>query len=100
MAASETAGETAMLKRMIQVETGIVASSVVPDPGAVVMDVWSFGMALVVVKIGGRVGCCSMRSGRTMLRNESAANGVAAGCMATVLRQSGQREHQGYGNRG
>src|SRR5580658_4694322 len=44
-------------------------------------------MAVVVVN-GGR----AMRGGRTVLRNESAADGMAA-AVGTVLRQGGKREH-------
>jgi hypothetical protein len=95
MAASEAAGKVAVLPGMIQVEPGVVASCVMPDPGTVVMDVRGLGMALVIVKIGGRVGNCSTRGGWTMLRNESATDCVTAS-MAAVLCQGGQREDQGY----
>jgi hypothetical protein len=99
VAAAESAGESAMFKGMIEVEASIIASSVVPDPGAVVMDVRGLRMACIIVKTGRRVGNRSTSSGWTMLRNESAAHGVAA-AMGAVLRQGGQREHQGYGNQG
>src|ERR1700689_2249618 len=56
VAASEAAGETAVLKGMIKVETGIIASSVMPYPGAVVVDVWGFWVAGVIMKTGSRVG--------------------------------------------
>jgi hypothetical protein len=100
VAAAETAGETAMLKRMIEVETGIIASSVVPDPGTVVVYMRGLGMAFLVMKIRCRVGYGSMARGWTMLRNESAAYCVTAATVGTVLREGGQREHQGYSNRG
>ena len=100
VAASEAAGETAVLKGMIKVETGIIASSVMPYPGAVVVDVWGFWVAGVIMKTGSRVGNRSVTSRRTMLGNEAAADCVAAATVGTVLREGGQREHQGYSNRG
>ncbi len=48
MAAAEAAGEVAMLPGMIEVEAGVIASGVVPDPFAVVVDVRGFGMAFMV----------------------------------------------------
>ena len=95
VAASEAAGEVPVLPGMIEVEPRVVPSRVMPDPGAVVMDMWGLGMALVIVKIGRRVGNCSTRGGWTMLRNESATDCVTAS-MAAMLRQGGQREDQGY----
>jgi len=100
MAAAEPAGEAAVLPGMIEVEARVVTSSVVPDPGAVVVDVGSLGMAFVIMKTLCRVGNRSTRGGWAVLRNESAADGVAAAAVRAVLRQGGQRKHQGYRNRG
>jgi len=97
MAAAKAAGEAAMLPGMIEVEAGIIASGVVADPGAVVVDMRGFGMAWLVVKTGRRVGDRSMTSGWAMLGNVSAADGVAACFVASVLRQGWER-NQGYSN--
>jgi hypothetical protein len=43
MASSEAAGESAMLKGLIEVEVGIPSSGVVPDPLAVMVNVRSLG---------------------------------------------------------
>jgi hypothetical protein len=74
---------------MIQMEAGVVASVVVSDPFAVVVDVGSFGMAFMVA-IGGRrrrglVGR-TVRGRGTVVGNVAAADGAL---MVIVLRQGG-----------
>jgi len=46
--ATEAAGETAMLPGVIEVEAGIIASGVVSNPLAVVVDVRGLGMAFFI----------------------------------------------------
>ncbi len=48
MAPAEAAGEAAMFPRVLEVEAGIIASGVVSNPLAVVVDVRGFGMSLAV----------------------------------------------------
>jgi len=96
VAAAESAGEMAVLPGMIKMEAGIIAPGVMPDPGAVVVDMRGLGMAFLVMKIGRRVGDRSMARGRTMLGNKAAANCVAAASVGAMLRQRGQGEYQGY----
>ena len=52
VSATETIGKVSVLPRMIEVEAGVVASLIVPDPFAIVMDVRGFGMALAIT-VGG-----------------------------------------------
>ena len=96
VAAAEAAGESAMLKGMIKVEAGIITAGIMSNPGAVVVNVRSFGMALPVGAGGGSGRCATHRSG-TMFGNESATDSVAAAsAMATVLRQSRDGKHDSY----
>jgi len=96
MAAAEAAGESPMLKGMIEVKAGIVASGVMADPSAVVVDVRGFGMACFVAAWG-RFGRRAMRRRRTMFGNESATNRVAATtAMVTVLRKSRDGKEYSY----
>jgi len=96
MAAAEAAGESAMLKRMIDVEAGIIASGVVADPGAVVVNVRSFGMAFPIAAGGGSGRRAAHRRG-TMFGNVSATDGVAAtSAVVTVLRQGRDGKDHSY----
>ena len=96
MAAAEAAGESAMLKGMIDVEAGIIASGVVADPRAVVVNVRSFGMALPI-GARGRSGRRAAHRRGTMFGNESATDGVAAtSAVVTVLRQSRDGKDDSY----
>ena len=62
VAAAEAAGEAAMLPGMIEVEAGVVASSVVSNPLAVVVDVRSFGMACPGRRTPGAAGSARERA--------------------------------------
>ena len=53
VAAAEASGEAAMFPGMIEVETGVIASGVVSNPSAVVVDVRGVGMAFPVAIIWG-----------------------------------------------
>ena len=78
---------------MIEMEARIIASVVVPDPLAVVMDMGSFGMPFAVAEAGLGRGWArngAMRRRWTVFRNVAAADRVAA--MAAVLRPCGQRK--------
>jgi hypothetical protein len=99
VAAAEAAGEMAMLPGVIEVEAGIVRSGVMSDPGAVVVDVRGRGMAVIVVKTGCGVGNCAMSSWWTVLRNESASDGVAA-AVGSVLCMGRQGKNQGRSEQG
>ncbi len=94
MAPAEAAGEAAMFPRVIEVEAGIIASGVVSNPLAVVVDVRGFGMSLAVFER--RMGFGWARravSGLwTMVGNVSAADVMAA----AVLPEGGKGEDQGY----
>src|SRR3984885_2551852 len=76
MAPSEAAAESAMLPGMIEVEAGVIGGAPVPDPLAVMVNVGSLGMTGFVTsrRSGGR----AMGNRRTMFRNVSATDGVAA----------------------
>jgi hypothetical protein len=50
MAASKTAGETAVLPRMIEVIVGIVTAGIVPDPSVIVVDVRSFRVTRLIAE--------------------------------------------------
>ena len=90
MSAAEATVEVAMLPGMVEVEAGIFASGLVSHPLAVVVNMWRFGMAFAVAHVRRGLGEGSVRGGRTMFRNESAANGVAATTsVATMLREGG-----------
>ncbi len=91
--AAEAAGEAAMLPGVIEVEAGIIASGVVSNPLAVVVDVRGLGMAFFIAT--SRSGRRAMRRRWTVLGNISAANGMTTASVATVLRQGGERQHQG-----
>jgi len=81
VAAAESAGKVAVLPGMIKMEAGIVATVVVPDPFAVAVNVWSFGMAFAVAKVGMLRSLMrrSVESWGTMAGNESAADLVVLG---------------------
>jgi hypothetical protein len=90
---AEAAFKVTMLPRMIEMEARIIASVVVPDPLAVVMDVGSFGMPFAVAEAGlgsGRARNSAVRRRWTVFRNVAAADRVAG--MAAVLRPCGQRK--------
>jgi len=89
MAAAEAAFEAAVLPGMVEMEAGIVSSGVVAHPLAVAMDVGSLGMAFLIAEGGLCLGLtgCAMKSGRAMLGDVSAADGVAASAMSAVLRE-------------
>jgi hypothetical protein len=87
--AANAAGEVAMFPGMIQMEAGLVASVVMSDPFAVVVDVGSFGMAFMVA-IGssrrrGLVGR-AVRGRGAVVGNVATTDGVL---MVIVLRQGG-----------
>src|SRR5258708_3836958 len=77
VAAAEASGEAAMLSGMIDVEAGVIAPGVVPDPFAVVVDVRSFGVAFAVaIALGRGSGRCATNGSRTVFGNVSTANGM------------------------
>jgi len=82
MSAAEAAREMSMFPGMIEMEPGVVSSSVMSDPFTVVMDVRGFGVALNVF---GGPGWRAVRGWRTMLWNKSPADRVAS-AMAAMLR--------------
>ena len=90
---AEAAGEVTVLPGVVEMEAGIVAAVVVSNPLAVVVDVRGLGMAFFIST--SRSGRRAMRRRWTMLGNVSAANGMAAAAVATVLRQGGEGQHQG-----
>ena len=96
--AADAAGESAMLPGMIEVEANIVASIVMPDPLAVVVNVGGFRMAFLIPKIGRRPGYIVVcNRGRAMFRNVSATNSVAAAApVVTVLGQGGNGKDERY----
>ena len=86
-----------MLPGMIEVETGVIASGVVPNPFAVVVDVRGFGMAFpVAIRVGRRSGRCATSGRWTVARNISAADRMAASSMTTVLREGWDAKNQRY----
>jgi len=93
VAAAEAAFKATMLPGMIKVETGVIASSVVSDPTAVVVDVRGVGVAFPVAIILGRGPGWRAASGRwTVVRHVSAthcmtASAVATAAVITVLRK-------------
>jgi len=96
VAAAEAASEAAVLPGMIEVEAGIVATGVVPNPSAVVVDVRGFGMAFFVAT-GRGSGRRATNWGRTMFGNVSAADCVTASSMTgSVLRPGRDGENQRY----
>ena len=70
MAATETAGESAMFERTIQMVMSVVAAGIMAHPLSIGMHVGSFGMSAPVVEVavflGRTLSCCSRRA---MLRN-------------------------------
>jgi hypothetical protein len=92
VAASESAGKTAVFPGMVEMKTGILVSVVVADPLSVVMDVRSLWVAFEVASAGsGRFVGSRMHGGRTMLRDETSANSVSA---VGVLRPQGKRKNE------
>jgi hypothetical protein len=91
VAAAEAAGEAAVLPGMIEVEAGVIASGVVSDPSAVVVDVRSFRMAFpVAIRLGCGPGGRAASRGWTVVRNVSATNGMTtASAVASMLRERG-----------
>ena len=92
VAAAETAGEAAMLPRMIQMVMRVVAAGIMAHPLSIGMHVGSFGMSFLVVEFAVFLG--RMWSGyfrRTALRNVlMAATDLRPGataCMFFVLCQ-------------
>jgi hypothetical protein len=87
--AADAAGEVAVLPRTIDVEAGIVASVVVSDPLAVVVDVGSFGMTFMVAIGSGwrRPVRRAVRGRGPVMRNVSAADGAL---VVIVLCQRGE----------
>ena len=77
VAAAEAAGEVAVLPGMVEVEAGVIAPRVMPDPRSVVVYMWRFGMALVV-RARMRFMRRAMIRGRTVTGDESTADSVAA----------------------
>ena len=96
---SEAAFEVAMLPGMIEVEPGIIASLIVADPLAVVMDVRRFGMAFAVTKgllgriLMWRLARAGVRGCGAMARYETTAYTVASSVVA-MLRPKGQGENE------
>src|SRR5579863_9341092 len=90
VSAAKTAREMAVFPRVVEMETGIIASRIVPDPSAVVMDVRSFGMTRFVVQPGCRM-CGPMTRCRAMFRNKSATDRMSA----AVLRPERDAEDEG-----
>jgi len=92
VSATETTGEAAMLPGMIDMEAGIVSSTFMSDPFAVVVDVWGFRVAFPIAEMlvpaalvmfgFVRVG---MISGWTVARNVSAANVMVAVVSVVVV---------------
>jgi hypothetical protein len=97
VAAAEAAGESAMFKGMVEVESGIVSPGVVADPGAIMMDVRGFGMAFHVATRSRSCRSAANRSG-TMFGNESATDGVAAATatVASMLREGRDGKEYSY----
>ena len=99
MASTEAAAEVAMLPGMIEVEPGIIASLIVADPLAVVVDMRRFGMAFAVTKgllgriLMWRLARVGVRGWRAMARYEATAYTVASSVVA-MLRPKGQAENQ------
>jgi hypothetical protein len=89
---SESSGKTAVFPRMVEMKTGIIVSVIVADPLSVVMDVGSLRVAFEVASASPRGLVRSrMNSGRTVLWDETTANGVPA---VAMLRPQGKRENE------
>jgi hypothetical protein len=88
VAATETAGEAAMLPGVVEVIVGVVASSVVADPGFAAVDVGGIGMASVIVEVAvffRRVRSFYVRGaafGNVFVATDF---GVAGGCVCFML---------------
>jgi hypothetical protein len=91
---AKAAGESAVFPGMVEMEAGIVTSSVMTDPGAVVMNVRSFGVTRVVVERRRRVRGSCVSGGRTMLGDESAADSVSASAVAAMLCPEGNAKYE------
>ena len=79
MAATEAAGEAAVLPGMIEVKAGIVAPGVVAHPRAVVVNVRSIGMAFAIAIRSGRgPGGSAVNCWRAMVWDVSATDGMSA----------------------
>lgn len=79
---AETTGEVAVLPGMVEVIGNTWAVYIVSNPGAVVVDVRSFGMARHMFdRLGGR----AMRDWRTMFGNVPSTYGMAPSALASVL---------------
>ena len=100
MAASETATEAAVSPGMIDVIVGIIATGVVADPFAVVVDVRSFGVAAFVGILGSFRVCVvlsGLSRGRTPARYVAVTNvsGLRSRMLPTFfLRERRQRTEQ------
>ena len=79
MAASDAAIETAVLPRMVEMIIGIAATGVMTHPLAVVVNVRSFRVALLIgmANLGSRMAFTAARRWPS-LRNESSTYFVAA----------------------
>jgi|ERR1700728_2430627 hypothetical protein len=90
VSAAKTAREVAVFPGVVEMETGIIASSIVTNPSAVVMDVRSFGMTRFVVKTWCWM-CRTMTRCRAMFRNKSATDRVSS----AMLRPERDAEDEG-----
>ena len=93
VSAAKTAREVAVFPGVVEMETGIIASSIVTNPSAVVMDVRSFGMTRFVVKTWCWM-CGPMARCRAVFRNKTAADSVPS----AMLRPERDAEDDGESN--
>ena len=92
MFATDTAGEAAMLPRMIQMVMRIVGASVMAHPLSTVMNVGSIGMSRLVIEVGvfverARSGYSRRAVGRNVLTAATNFGPATAAMVAAMLCQ-------------
>jgi hypothetical protein len=91
VSAAETSCKAAVFPRVVEVEAGVVASLIVPDPLAVVVNVRGFRVSFLIAEGAVRFGLmgCTVGRRRPMTRHVSAAHSVASTSPIMMLRERG-----------